>query len=198
MNTKKRNFIIAGILLIAIILVGAYGNESIRDYVNTGNVEDMGEMEDMEHSDMSEAETGNSDEHSDGDDHADDDAEEDEEHSPEDHTSGDAHEYIPMDALVVENPFEANEESIAFGAEAFAASCAICHGETGEGDGPAAAGLETQPANLYDSHVMGISDGGLFWVISHGKPDTPMPAWENILSVNQRWHVINFLRSLSN
>lgn len=174
MKPNKRIFVIAGIFLAAILMVAAFRNNLNGTGTETENMEDM---------EMSEG-------------HDDDHGEEGEEHSPAAHMDGHVHEYIPEDAMSVENPFEANEESIALGAEAYSASCAICHGETGEGDGPAAEGLETAPADLHASHVVGLSDGGLFWVISHGKPDTPMPAWENILTVDQRWHVINFLRSL--
>jgi mono/diheme cytochrome c family protein len=43
--------------------------------------------------------------------------------------------------------------------------------------------------------VQGLTDGALYYVISHGKPETPMPAWENVLSKDERWFVINFIRT---
>ncbi len=115
-------------------------------------------------------------------------------HSPEDHMAG-AHD-VPEEAAEVPNPISANDESIAAGAALFASNCAVCHGEGGHGDGPGAAGLEKQPADLTASHVQELSDGALFYIISHGRPDTPMPAWENILEEEQRWQVVNFLRTL--
>lgn len=114
-------------------------------------------------------------------------------HSPDDHMAG-AHN-VPDDAAAVPNPIEADEASIAAGGTLFATNCAVCHGESGEGDGPAAAGLEKQPADLHAGHVQELSDGALFYIVSHGKPDTPMPAWENVLGEEERWQVVNFLRT---
>ncbi len=119
--------------------------------------------------------------------------EEEDEHEPEEHMEGE-HD-VPDEAAAVPNPFASDEESLAAGTVLYAANCAICHGETGEGDGPAAAGLEKAPSDLHEGHVQENSDGALFYIISHGKPDTPMPAWDNVLDEDERWHVVNFLRT---
>lgn len=137
-----------------------------------------------------EATTGETEEHADDDEHG----EEADTHPPEDHMGG-MHSDIPEEAAAVPNPVEFNDESIAAGGQIYANSCAVCHGETGQGDGPGAASLEKPPANLYAGHVQENSDGALFYIISHGKPDTPMPAWDNILSEEDRWHVVNFIRT---
>ncbi len=52
------------------------------------------------------------------------------------------------------------------------------------------------PSDLHEGHVQGLSDGALFYIISHGKPDTPMPAWEDVLEEEDRWNVVNFMRTL--
>ena len=119
--------------------------------------------------------------------------EEGEEHEPEEHMEGE-HE-VPDEAAAVPNPLADDVGSLASGAVLYAANCAVCHGETGEGDGPAASGLVMAPSDLHEGHVQGLSDGALFYIISHGKPETPMPAWENILEENDRWQVVNFLRT---
>lgn len=128
--------------------------------------------------------------------HADDDEHQEEAgmHAPEQHMAG-MHSDIPAEAAAVLNPIAATAASLAAGERLYAANCAVCHGETGEGDGPGAAGLQTPPANLHETHVQENSDGALFYIISHGKPDTPMPAWANILDEEQRWHVVNYLRT---
>ena len=115
------------------------------------------------------------------------------EHEPEEHMEG-AHD-VPDVAAAVLNPFVGDEESVAAGARLYATNCAICHGETGEGDGPAAPGLDMPPSDLHEGHVQENSDGALFYIISHGKPDTPMPAWDNVLDEDERWHVVSFLRT---
>lgn len=115
-------------------------------------------------------------------------------HSPEQHMAG-MHHDVPAEAAAIPNPIAATAESLAIGKQLFATNCAVCHGETGEGDGPAAAGLEKPPANLHAAHVQENSDGALFYIISHGRPETPMPAWDNVLDEEQRWHVVNYLRT---
>jgi len=57
--------------------------------------------------------------------------------------------------------------------------------------------LEQKPSDLHAAHVHENSDGALFYIVSHGRPDTPMPAWESQLSEEERWHMVNFLRTFS-
>lgn len=102
---------------------------------------------------------------------------------------------VPAAAASVENPITADDASVSTGAELFALNCATCHGDNGEGDGPAAAGLAEPPADLHESHVQLVSDGGLFYIIGHGVADTPMPAWDEHLTADQIWHLVNFLRT---
>jgi mono/diheme cytochrome c family protein len=131
-----------------------------------------------------------------GDEHVEDEHVEDDEHAhgPEEHMAA-AHN-VPEEAAAVPNPISATDDSIATGATVFTTNCAACHGAEGRGDGPAAVGLETKPADLNADHVQGLSDGALFYIISHGKADTPMPAWEEALEEGERWNVVNFLRTL--
>lgn len=125
-----------------------------------------------------------------------DEAEHVDEHGPEEHMAGTGHD-VPEEAAAVPNPIEMDDESLETGASLYAANCAVCHGETGEGDGPGAEGLEQEPADLHEAHVQENSDGALFYIVSHGRPDTPMPAWEEVLSENERWHLVNFLRTFA-
>lgn len=115
-------------------------------------------------------------------------------HAPEQHMEG-MHSDIPEEAAAVPNPIAISTDSLATGEQLYATNCAVCHGETGEGDGPGAAGLQKPPADLHATHVQENSDGALFYIISHGKPDTPMPAWDNVLDEEQRWQVVNYLRT---
>lgn len=116
-------------------------------------------------------------------------------HGPEEHMGGDH--AVPEEAAAVENPIEPTQDSVVAGATLYAQNCAVCHGETGEGDGPAADSLEMKPADMHEDHVQELSDGGLFWIISHGRPETPMPPWDHVLTEDERWHVVNFLRTFS-
>ncbi|MDP2695808.1 MAG: c-type cytochrome [bacterium] len=93
------------------------------------------------------------------------------------------------------NPIEATAESISNGRSAFMKECMSCHGEKGRGDGPAAKDLEKKPGDLTDKSLLDQTDGGLFWKITTGR--TPMPSFRSILTDEQRWHVVNFVRALA-
>ena len=102
---------------------------------------------------------------------------------------------IPEEAAAVPNPVPVSDASMAAGQATYTQYCAVCHGPEGEGDGPGAAALEPKPANFHDAHVQELSDGALFHVITHGREGTAMVAWESILSEEQRWEVVNYLRT---
>lgn len=100
---------------------------------------------------------------------------------------------IPSEYAGRTNPF--GEESVPAGAKVFKDYCSACHGETGHGDGSAGASLEPRPKNLaaFQSQV---GDDYLFWRISTGKPGTAMVAWKGVLTDEQIWQVIAFIRTL--
>lgn len=88
------------------------------------------------------------------------------------------------------------------GAALYATYCATCHGPRGEGDGPAAAGLDPKPARHSDAAYMGsLSDEHLFRVIKEGGAavgKSPlMPPWGGSLSDAQIHDLVAFTRSLS-
>jgi putative copper resistance protein D len=85
--------------------------------------------------------------------------------------------------------------SIVRGAAVYAENCALCHGATGHGDGPAAAGLRIRPADLTEPHLFAHSAGDLFWWVSQGRDNGLMPGFAGVLNPNQRWDVINFIRA---
>jgi len=85
--------------------------------------------------------------------------------------------------------------SVARSTALYAEHCALCHGETGRGDGPAVASLPILPADLTEPHLFAHSPGDLFWWVSHGMDEGIMPGFADALSSNQRWDVINFVRA---
>jgi mono/diheme cytochrome c family protein len=83
------------------------------------------------------------------------------------------------------------QTSPASGAEMYEAYCAVCHGKTGEGNGPAAAALKVPPADLtllakknhgkYPmDHVMSILRFGIHEPTAHGT--SQMPIWGPLFS----------------
>jgi len=84
---------------------------------------------------------------------------------------------------------------IARGAEVYANYCAICHGETGRGDGPLAIGLSSPPAD-FTKHLYHHSDERVLRWVTNGIPGTQMPPFGEALSLEDRQAVISFLRQL--
>lgn len=100
---------------------------------------------------------------------------------------------VPAEYAGQTNPLGA--EAAQAGAEVFRTNCEMCHGEQGHGDGPAGQSLEPKPGNLAQIQTK-AGDDYLFWRIHDGKPGTSMVAWKGILSDEQIWQAVAFLRTL--
>jgi mono/diheme cytochrome c family protein len=95
------------------------------------------------------------------------------------------------------NPVEADDVSVARGAQLFSINCALCHGTQGQGNGVIAPYLQKKkPADLTSSIIQSKSDGAIFLTISNGVTGAMPPLNEN-LDVRERWDVVNFLRTLA-
>ncbi len=93
------------------------------------------------------------------------------------------------------NPIAADARSIAIGKTLYIQECLSCHGSSGRGDGPAAKDLDIPPGDLTIPGMTDQSDGALFWKISTGR--APMPTYEKLMTVEQRWRVVNYIRTLA-
>ena len=93
------------------------------------------------------------------------------------------------------NPVAPDAKSIAAGRELYAANCADCHGPRGKGDGKMAGDLKKRPTDLTDPAIASEGDDVLFRRISRARK--PMPSFEKMLTEEQRWHVVNYLHTLS-
>lgn len=83
--------------------------------------------------------------------------------------------------------------------------CAACHGDMGNGAGPAAPYLSPQPRNFttgmykFRSTPSGElpSDADLLRVLELGVPGTQMPPWKGILTLQERMDVIAYIKTFS-
>ena len=66
------------------------------------------------------------------------------------------------------------------GAKLYAERCSGCHGDTGGGDGPAAAALVPRPKNFHE--LRGKSLDEVRAIVKKGKPGTMMPPFDGVLS----------------
>ena len=115
-------------------------------------------------------------------------------------TTGDEPWIVPARSARKQNPVLPDDKSVAQGKELYVAGCFPCHGSAGKGDGAAAATLErngkpVRPGNLSDPKMWQQSDGALFSKISEGR--TPMPAFQESFTEEQRWQIVNYIRTLA-
>jgi len=101
-------------------------------------------------------------------------------------------EAVPAEYAGKTNPLEANVSKE--GAAVFHTNCEACHGPQGHGDGPAGAALDPRPKNLAELQSI-ASDAYLLWRISEGKYGTSMVGWKSVLTEEQIWQVIAFVRT---
>jgi mono/diheme cytochrome c family protein len=92
------------------------------------------------------------------------------------------------------NPVAPSESSRAAGRKIYSKTCVMCHGKTGDADGPAVIELNIHPAKLSDPKIATESDGSLFWKVTTGKK--PMPAYGKRISEADRWNLVNYIRTL--
>lgn len=106
---------------------------------------------------------------------------------------------VPQKYVELTNPLPSSPENISAGRILYSINCTSCHGESGLGDGVAGKSLDPPPADLVSSLSMPMSsDSFLFWSVSAGGSafNSAMPAFESVLTVNQRWQIITYLRQL--
>lgn len=94
----------------------------------------------------------------------------------------------------IKNPFAKTIYAADSGKVIYLKICSVCHGNKGKGDGVAASGLTIKPADHTSPNVQLQEDGSLFYELSNGHP--PMPAYKTILTANQRWWLISYIRTL--
>lgn len=94
-------------------------------------------------------------------------------------------------------------QDVTAGKRLYRRKCAMCHGTNGKGDGMVSRYIFPKPRD-FSSGIFKIhstptgslpTDQDLFDTITRGMPGTLMPSWAN-LSVEQRWHLVEYLKTL--
>src|SRR5580704_16861332 len=101
----------------------------------------------------------------------------------------------PKESDNLKNPLSGNTTVLPDAKALYIANCGPCHGDKGRGDGPAASGLNPKPADHSSVAVQNESDGAIFWKLSEGR--APMPGYKKIFSDQQRWELMNYIRTLA-
>jgi hypothetical protein len=88
----------------------------------------------------------------------------------------------PAEADSLGNPFWMDDAEVAAqGEELYLTWCSTCHGEQGD---------------FTSVEVQKQSDGALFWKLSNGNPPN-MLAYDKVLSEEERWRLVTYLRHLA-
>ncbi|MFQ5444206.1 MAG: c-type cytochrome, partial [Nitrospinales bacterium] len=106
--------------------------------------------------------------------------------------------------FIPENEAPSTGSSVEKGKTIYNKKCAICHGETGKGDGLAAPFTSPRPRKLYKGNLKFRStpfgkiptDQDIFNIITKGMPGTTMPSWKH-LSEESRWSLVSYLKVLA-
>jgi mono/diheme cytochrome c family protein len=98
-----------------------------------------------------------------------------------------------IDSLAgVANPTPVSPASLTNGRKYYTINCAVCHGETGAGNGPAVKYGMVSPT-LIGPPATTRSDGYIFGMIRNGRG--LMPTYDRIEEMD-RWDVVNYVRAL--
>ena len=113
--------------------------------------------------------------------------------------------YVP-EPIEIPDPPKFTEESARRGREVYEANeCIQCHGNQGRGDGTSAPtlvddwGNPIRPADLTKRWTFrgGSSRKDIYRTFTTGLNGTPMPSYADIISEEDRWHLVNYVYSLS-
>lgn len=94
-------------------------------------------------------------------------------------------------SMTKSNPRPGDGDSIARGYQLYKANCIFCHGQELRGAG------RMPSRNLADGNAYkyGASDQAVYRTILHGIPRGPMGSYVGILTEDQVWDLVNFLKS---
>jgi mono/diheme cytochrome c family protein len=101
---------------------------------------------------------------------------------------------VPPQASSIKNPIQADPATLKDGKVLYSTYCSPCHGDKGKGDGPAASALNPKPADHTTATVQNETDGTIYYKLSTGR--SPMPGYQKILTDNQRWELVAYIRTL--
>jgi len=97
----------------------------------------------------------------------------------------------------VKNPIPYTEAAAKEGGEHFQHHCQICHGLDGHATGvPFAEKMSPPVPDLADNVVQDYTDGQLHWIITNGIAPSGMPAWKGILTDDEMWKIVHYIRHL--
>lgn len=102
-----------------------------------------------------------------------------------------------FDITKVTEPWVSTPELVTYGAKVFKTNCAMCHGDTGKGDGAAGAALNPKPRNLVEGKwTQGEGAIAHFKVLQNGIKGTSMAAYGHFKPAD-RWALVWYIDSIT-
>ena len=97
----------------------------------------------------------------------------------------------------IRNPLADSLQATQNGKTAFSHYCVACHGLDGQNTGvPFADRMSPPVPSLKSATVQSYTDGQLMWVVENGISPSGMPASKGILTENEMWSIVIYLRHL--
>lgn len=97
----------------------------------------------------------------------------------------------------VRNPVINTAANVEEGKRIFGYYCVVCHGRDGQNTGvPFATNLSPPIPSLASAEVQKYGDGQLKWIIENGVSPSGMPASRGVLSDDEMWTIVIYLRHL--
>lgn len=95
------------------------------------------------------------------------------------------------------SPLAGAFDDVERGRKSFASYCVVCHGLDGQNTGvPFADRMAPPVPSLASESVQKYTDGQLHWIIQNGIYPSGMPASKGILSDEEIWEIVAYIRHL--
>ncbi len=90
------------------------------------------------------------------------------------------------------------DSGLELGQKVFLNNCTACHGEKGDGQGPAARAIASRkPRNFVgEDFQYGSSKEQVYQTVSNGVAGSAMPPWKDALSEKERRAVVDYILTL--
>ncbi len=96
--------------------------------------------------------------------------------------------------LWLKNPIANSDVAVKDGEVLYGKFCVHCHGDAGKGDGKVGLKLPGQPPPYDGAALKNLSEGKIFYSISHGKG--LMGGHDTQLNVEERWKLVHYVQKL--
>lgn len=97
---------------------------------------------------------------------------------------------VPASQKSVKNPSPLNNANVKAGKELYMINCKSCHGEPGKNNGLP---LVPPPPDMASGKMQANTDADIFYKMTAGRG--AMPSFATTLTPEQRWKIINFIKS---